>query len=559
MLHWGGSSLASLNASGYNSQVVGSSATLMLDNTGSGAVQQAMTILYPYCVGKNGAAPTSGCTPYGTASGSSYTVGSGVLTQQSNCSAAVSHGGLIVSVVPESLVLTNGAYSASGATSPDVITSNGQYNGIPQTAGHIVINIDTDPNGMVDVTGNYYVEVTKMSAPSNTLISGAIDWIVNPIKIELNTITKSMYLGMLFTYTGQGLDGVDYTHPTSLMQTIYWSMVLYIVIYGLGFVIGIVPMTQMELVIRLAKVGLMLELLSPSSFYFFNNYLFTLFRDGRDQLMQLAVGAKYIGQGQSVFVFMDRSIGQFLSGPTWIKMAALVLHPIIGWVLFSMIVSALWWFTMASVEMVMAYIVAMIALSLLIALAPFFLICFLFNYTKKYFDAWVSHMVNFALQPVVLFAGVAMLNEIVVVMFYQTFAFATVKGCGLSTPSWLQWLTTCYFYGPQTASNDAAQAINQFNPLLRLTYGIILVIVVDMLHSFMTLAPGIVGQLTGENVQENIGASTGGAMTGMDQGLKGLVGQDDKSKGRRENTKEEGEAVSKRANEIQSKNTGKAD
>jgi type IV secretory pathway VirB6-like protein len=405
-------------------------------------------------------------------------------------------GNLIVSV--ENNVVSSTPYI--------IPLTNGKYNGTPP-AGKIKLKInDSDfrNNG-----GKFYVHIEK-TVYSYGAFSRVANWIVDPIKDSLNTVTYRMYNSVV-------------THP-KFIHAVFAALTLYITLYALFFVMALVPMTQTELVIRITKVAVVMVVISPDSWHFFYSTIFTLFQEGRDYLLKAITGSTM--DDANLFQFLDRSVGKFFLSSTWVKMAALLGIPPLGWALFAMLLASIWWFLLACIEAVMAYIVALIAISLLITIAPFFIVCLLFTRTKPFFDAWVAHMVNFALQPVMLFSAIALMNEIIVIMFYQTIAFVTKRTCVWNIMDYL-----CGLYMPVPA--------DMFNPLVRITYAIILMIVTMMLKEFISFVPGIVGGLTGENIQENISTSSGGAMQNMDQNLKGLIGQDDQSINRRENAEEE--------------------
>lgn len=61
-------------------------------------------------------------------------------------------------------------------------------------------------------------------------------------------------------------------------------------------------------------------------------------------------------------------------------------------------------FTIAVFRAMFIYMVALIARTLLYALAPFFIAMLLFKQTKSLFEAWLNQLVNFSLQPILLYS-----------------------------------------------------------------------------------------------------------------------------------------------------------
>lgn len=75
-----------------------------------------------------------------------------------------------------------------------------------------------------------------------------------------------------------------------------------------------------------------------------------------------------------------------------------------GWLYGITLAMFAWFFIKAMIRAIYVLIVAMIIRSLLFALAPLFLVTFLFNGSQRIFDGWVRQVANFTLMPVFLFA-----------------------------------------------------------------------------------------------------------------------------------------------------------
>lgn len=437
------------------------------------------------------------------------------------------------------VVVSGGMPSISDKTALPL--SGSEFKGTPTTVAPANSN-DSSPrlwirvydSGYTNNSGAYYVTIKRINTERN--ISKIINFVLEKVTIKVKDVTERMYKGVI--------DG------SGFKTAVKASLILYVILYGMFFVLALVPMTQMELVIRLVKVSMVSFLMSDTSWEFFTGIcegdsystqcpysVLRLFADGRDYAIQAVSGVNpdniltlnEVKKGQDVFVFLDKTIGRFFHDSTWIKMAALLGQPILGWVMFTMIIACIWWFLITGIAAVMAYIVALIALSLLIAIAPIFLIFMLFSQTKPMFDAWVGHMMNFALQPVILIAALALMNEIMVVIFYQTLAFPTHRECIFDITSVFPWVPfPCLLYFPVPGD---------WNPIVRLTYELMFVVITKMIVEFIDFAPSLVGQLTGENVIENISTSRYGTVSHLDQNLKGLIGQDKKSIHRRDGIK----------------------
>jgi type IV secretory pathway VirB6-like protein len=92
------------------------------------------------------------------------------------------------------------------------------------------------------------------------------------------------------------------------------------------------------------------------------------------------------------------------------------------------------------------YIKCIIGLSFMLALAPIFIILILFQRTYKLFEGWLSMVINFALQPILMFAFLglfiamitASLQPLLEVRWCLRWFWATVPIVGLPYPAY--WL-----------------------------------------------------------------------------------------------------------------------
>jgi len=202
-------------------------------------------------------------------------------------------------------------------------------------------------------------------------------------------------------------------------------MLLYVVIFSAMYTIGMVQMPLNEVikrVIKLSIVGLII-----SNIDFFNDYIYRFFRDGGAEILALMVqevtynltagvvsGAcadvgGYAGSATDpvlidMFLSMDMLVCELLKPSTLMILEAALNSPpwgvpfaatlIVGGVfLVGALARALW-----------LYIISVIAVTFLFAIAPVFFAFILFERTKPFFNAWVAQTVNFTLQPIMMFA-----------------------------------------------------------------------------------------------------------------------------------------------------------
>lgn len=68
-----------------------------------------------------------------------------------------------------------------------------------------------------------------------------------------------------------------------------------------------------------------------------------------------------------------------------------------------------WTLIMTVIKITLMYLLAIIALTFIVMIGPLFIPLVIFKQTKQYFDSWLRLLVSFGLQPVIMFAYVAMM------------------------------------------------------------------------------------------------------------------------------------------------------
>ena len=203
-------------------------------------------------------------------------------------------------------------------------------------------------------------------------------------------------------------------------------LTLYLMFSVLGYIIGILQVTKYDLAVRIAKISMILTLVSPGSWDFFYKHCFSLFIQGIPEIISAFNG--YLG-GDSSFKFLDSTLGLFLESEFWLRMLALFLAGPVGWLLFVGIIWALWAFFKAMLRAIILYLFVIVALAFLVTLAPIFITFVLFQLTKGFFDSWIKMIVNFSLQPIILFASLAFLNQIILTSIHAVTDFTACETC----------------------------------------------------------------------------------------------------------------------------------
>ena len=197
-------------------------------------------------------------------------------------------------------------------------------------------------------------------------------------------------------------------------------MLLYVVITGMMFVIGVVQMTHKELVMRVVKLIFVSLLLSSEySWTFFDYYLYGFFIDGSLYLKNLVLQAGFGGQKSIVSLVFSLQL--------FYKLSAVATTSFVGIFYVIVYIIALGLFVFVVFETYIAYLIAMMIMGLIIIMAPIFLSLILFGVTKRLFDIWLKKVMYYAIQPVFLFLGIGVISSIVIDLIYKDFGFPVCK------------------------------------------------------------------------------------------------------------------------------------
>jgi type IV secretory pathway VirB6-like protein len=243
-------------------------------------------------------------------------------------------------------------------------------------------------------------KITKNTPTVGSILNDILAFFLDPLRSELAAARMLVYNRMInlsFSKMGMAL------------------LSLYVVIYGVMFVTGLVEIKYNDLVMRLVKMGIILILISEDSWNFFSTYLFDLLEKGGIYISQLIFttsgdAENLAGANASfeavLFQFISNTFGMACSWQVWFGIATMMGSPLgalfataMGWSLLTMIT--------ITIEVVVIYAMSLVMISLLIAVAPVFIGFSLFDRTKSYFNRWYQQIFHFALQPTILIASIS--------------------------------------------------------------------------------------------------------------------------------------------------------
>lgn len=230
-------------------------------------------------------------------------------------------------------------------------------------------------------------------------------------------------------------------------------LLLYIVLFGMMVALGMVELKLGDALVRLAKIGFIYAMVSPGGFDFFFNIAGDFFILGTDQLINEIVlrmrvfsnalgeldhssvqrflnaggaedgGSSYdIAARAPAFRVLDLVIMQLFSEPAIHFYLACLVNIPYGWFYLVILLMGILFYLPAVASAVWIYLIANIAKTLLLAVAPIFVTFILFQHTRPYFDSWLRNLILFSLQPILMFTFLAMYSIMIDVALNSAFA-----------------------------------------------------------------------------------------------------------------------------------------
>ncbi|KJV54467.1 conjugal transfer protein [Orientia tsutsugamushi] len=196
------------------------------------------------------------------------------------------------------------------------------------------------------------------------------------------------------------------------------TLILFIAFSGLAFLIGNINMTAHELVLRTVKILVISVLLnSDTAWKFFYDYLFFIFVDGPQFIIKTINEATAIGPGSSSI------LGLMIAPHTLKKLFSILFVDWGGFIYIICYLILLYYIFIISFKATVLYLNALILVGIGIIVGPVFLCFVLFQFTKPIFENWIKQLTIYALQPVILFAGIAFVGMFIRHEIYASLGF----------------------------------------------------------------------------------------------------------------------------------------
>ncbi|CAL7960938.1 type IV secretion system protein VirB6 [Alphaproteobacteria bacterium] len=281
-------------------------------------------------------------------------------------------------------------------------------------------------------------------------------------------------------------------------------MTLYLTFLGINFMIGTVQITQAELVKRVAKIAVILALVSGESWKFFGGYLAPLFVGGALELAAnvspvidpISKIPKITKNPMDLFNMLDGGTKFMFNGTFWSKILALCFANLLGFIIALIIIRALLLFTFAMLKVTLTYILSLIGVSMLLLMAPVFVPMMLFQLTQNYFTQWYKYLIAFGLYPVFMFSTISLFYIAIVILMEAVLNYSVCEACYLGIPI----INYCLLSGYRPILNNHAPSVSGlldlFTPMGVVEAAFCLYITAGAAVKFASFAAELVNQLT---------------------------------------------------------------
>ncbi len=228
-------------------------------------------------------------------------------------------------------------------------------------------------------------------------VTGIFSGLMCNVESLLSTILSAIYCGVQATLMG----------PLEVAITVY------IMVFGIQFMLGYVEAPLAEGLQRIIKIGLVWIFATNSAWGIGIAYtfFFSAMQTGIGWMLKLVTNTGMNNTG-SAFAYMDQLVANILSGPLTMQGAALGgliaslswFLPPIGFLFAYFTGTSL----MVLIRALLAYLLGISVIAFLMTMSPLFFSLALFKATRQFFEDWLRYMVSLSLQVVLVFGGLAL-------------------------------------------------------------------------------------------------------------------------------------------------------
>ena len=295
--------------------------------------------------------------------------------------------------------------------------------------GYLWMQIKNEPNDYKDSFGQYQVQFfTEMEKGGfyRDVLEPFFEGFKGTIKGASITIFKNMTC-----YKGIGGAG----NCTNFFTYIKAILILYIMTFGMMFLLGMVKISQTDLVVRIVKIAFVSGLMNDSTFEFFNTYVFDFTTEFSDTIIANMSGYSLFSGSTSIsnpMMFMNEVMTKiFLSSTFAAQIMALPSMGLNGVLYFILIIVCIGIIIIVLFRALAIYLMAYMAIAVLIGISPLFLTFILFEKTRHLFDNWVKFTFRYMLEPVIMLAGIIILTQLFTIYLDYVIGYSVCWKCAI--------------------------------------------------------------------------------------------------------------------------------
>ncbi|WP_375604352.1 type IV secretion system protein [Wolbachia endosymbiont of Anurida maritima] len=322
-----------------------------------------------------------------------------------------------------------------------------------------------------------------------------------------------------------------------LIQGVRALLTLYVIFTVVGYMLGTIQLSKFDFIVRMFKIAFIAFAFSDRSWELFGTTLSKLFVGGSIYLVDSFSG--YVGEGGRKFAFLDLTVGVLFTAETWLKFLSLMLSGPFGFIAFLAILYATFMFLQCIISATFKYVISTVLVAFLLSLTPLFIVFILFQQTKSLFDNWIKTLAHVAVQPVILFSSLSLLNQLMYSVLYNLTNFSACYQCLISV-NFLSY-DLCLMksilplgYSPGTsvdvALSTGERAGGHFAALpIDLIQAFIYLIIAGAMEAFVSISEAMAQALFSSGY--GVAGSVGHVARSASQAMLSTVGLDDKTQG----------------------------
>jgi len=254
----------------------------------------------------------------------------------------------------------------------------------------------------------------------------------------LKIIKKFGVYGVKDTYTGMtGISENGEIKSTNFIMLIKVLLMLYVTLLGLQYTAGLVQVSAADIVFRVLRISIVAILIDPAGWKFISDTVFfaviefpsIILRSLNTSDLSANLNAYSAGSWQELitqvdtnvndpFFFMNQLLALFFHPEIVKRTFALILAPA-GLVVFILVVAGIVFILKGFVRALFLYFFSIIMVCFLLAIAPLFIpfVLFKFEPLKRIFETYLTMIMRYTLEPVILFAGLYVIASVFMLVY----------------------------------------------------------------------------------------------------------------------------------------------